>query len=138
MGVGRMFLRLTGIGGAIITIKNILDEGSVVEGIKRTEKEYLYEDNPITSRVYQAGRSDGEVEGYKGASDEYESKLLKQADEFLIQKQIFESERDAYERLLDNYESEINALDAKIDKSEADKEYLHQLLLRERELRKLR
>ncbi|WP_407311736.1 hypothetical protein [Desulfosporosinus sp. SB140] len=128
----------TGLGRTIDTIKNITDEGSIVDGIKRTTKEDWCEDNPITSKVYQAGRYDGKVEGYEEASDKYESKLLKQADEFLIQKQIFESERGAYEELLDEYDAEIDALNVKLDKSEADKEYLHQLLLREREFRKLR
>jgi hypothetical protein len=112
-------------------------ERSVVEGFKRTVREDLCEDNPITSRVYQAGRYDGKVEGYEEASDEYESKLLKQADEFLKQQEIFDSERDAYEQLLDDYDAEINAFSEKLDRTEAENEYLQQLLLRDRESRKM-
>ena len=137
MGLGRMLWRSTGIGRTIDTVKNMVEEGSVIEGVKKTAKEDWCEDNPITSRVYQAGKYDGKVEGYEEASDEYEEKLLKQADEFLKQKQIFESERDAYEALLDEYETEIDDLSEKLDKTEAENEYLQQLLLRDRKLRRM-
>lgn len=135
MGIKRMLWRSTGIGGTIDTVRNMVEERSMIKGVKRTAKEDWCEDNPITSRIYQAGKSDGKVEGYQEASDAYEDKLLKQADEFLNQKQIFESEREAYEALLDEYEAEINALAEKLDKTEAEKEYLQQLLLRDRKLR---
>ena len=137
MGLERMLWRSTGLGRTIDTVKNMVEEGSVIEGIKRTAKEDLCEDNPITSRVYQAGRYDGKVEGYEEASDEYEEKLLKQADEFLRQKKIYESERAAYEELLDEYEVEIDALSEKVNRTEAENEYLQQLLLRDRKLRRM-
>ncbi len=137
MGLARMLWRSTGIGRTIDTVKNVVEEGSVIEGIKRTAKEDWCEDNPVTSRVYASGRYDGKIEGYEEASDEYEEKLLKQADEFLKQKQIFESERDAYEVLLDEYEAEIDALSEKVNITEAENEYLQQLLLRERKLRRM-
>lgn len=53
------------------------------------------------------------------------------------QKQIFESERDAYEALLDEYETEIDDLSEKLDRTEAENEYLQQLLLRDRKLRRM-
>lgn len=137
MGIGRMLWRSIGPGRTIDTIKNIIEEGSVVEGIKRTVKEDIYEDNPITSRIYQSGRYEGKVEGYVEASKEYESKLLAQADEFLKQKEIFEDQRDAYEKLLDDYEAEIEVLIKKLDRTEAENEYLNELLIREYELRKI-
>jgi DNA repair exonuclease SbcCD ATPase subunit len=115
----------------------MVEEGSVVEGIKRTAKEDWCEDNPVTSRIYQAGRYDGKVEGCEEASDEYEKKLLEQADEFLKQKKIYETEREQYEELLDEYESEIEELEARVNRTEAENEYLQQLLLRDRKLRKL-
>ena len=137
MGLGRMLWRSTGIGRTIDTVKNMVEEGSVIEGVKKTVKEDWCEDNPITSRVYQAGKYDGKVEGYEEASHEYEEKLLKKADECLKQKQIFESERDAYEALLNEYETEIDALSEKLDRTEAENEYLQQLLLRDRKLRRM-
>lgn len=137
MGIGRMLWRSTGIGYAIDTIKNVVEEGGIVEGVIRTTKEDWCEDNPITSKIYQAGRYDGKVEGYEDASDEYENKLLKQADEFLKQEQIFENEVEAYEELLDEYETEIEAFSEKLDRTEAENEYLQQLLLRDRKLRRM-
>lgn len=137
MGISRMLWRSTGIGRTIDTIKNIADEGSLVEGIKRTVKEDYCEDNPLTSAIYKSGKYDGKVEGYEEASDEYEKKFLAQADEFLKQTRIFESEKDAYDQLLDEYEKEIDKLSEKVNRTEAENEYLQQLLLRDRKLRKM-
>jgi vacuolar-type H+-ATPase subunit I/STV1 len=137
MGFGRMIWRSTSIGRAIDTVKNVVEEGSVIDGVKKTAKEDLCEDNPITSRIYQSGKYEGKKEGYAEASDEYEEKLLKQADEFLKQKYVYESERDEYEALLDEYEKEIDVLSEKVNRTQAENEYLQQLLLRDRKLRKM-
>lgn len=137
MGLKRMFWRGTTFGRTYDTVKNMVEEGSVIGGIKRTAKEDICEDNPITSRIYQTGKYDGQVEGYEKASNEYEEKLLKQADEFLKQKKIYENEREAYFNLLDEYEAEINSLSEKIKRTEGENEYLQQLLLRERKLRRM-
>lgn len=53
------------------------------------------------------------------------------------QKEIFEDQRDAYEKLLDDYEAEIEVLIKKLDRTEAENEYLNELLIREYELRKI-
>lgn len=80
---------------------------------------------------------EGEQAGYARASDVYEKKLLEQADQFLAQSQSFERERDAYEVLLDEYEAEIQKLTNKVNRTEAENEYLQNLLLRERQLLKI-
>lgn len=80
---------------------------------------------------------EGKMQGYAEASDEYETKLLEQAEDFIKQKKDFQRERDAYEALLDEYDKEIDILNAKINKTEEEKEYLYQLMIKERELRKL-
>ncbi len=105
MGLKRMLWRSTGIGRTIDTIKNIADEGSLIEGVKRTVKEDYCEDNPITSTIYKSGKYDGRKEGYAEASDEYEK--------------------------------EIAELSGKVNKTEAENEYLQQLLLKDRKLRKM-
>lgn len=46
MGLKRMIWRSTGIGRAIDTIRNVVDERSLVDGVKRTVKEDYCEDNP--------------------------------------------------------------------------------------------
>ena len=117
------------------TIKNIADEGALLDGIKKTVKETYSEDNPITSAVYKSGKYDGKKEGYSIASDEYEEKLLSLADEFIKQKNIFEKERNAYEALLDEYTVKIDILVENTNRTELENEYLQQLLLRERKLR---
>lgn len=138
MGFGR-FLKHTLFPPSIYVdiIKNMKDEGSVIEGYKRTLKENYYEDNPISSRIYNAGRFEGKKEGYVDASQEYEKKLLSQADEYINQTKVFEKEKDAYEALLDEYEKEINFLELKVDKTEEEIAYLQELLLRERKLRNI-
>lgn len=138
MGFGR-FVKHVLMPGTIYVdiVRNTIDEGSVVEGYKKTIKEMYCEDMPITSHFYKAGKYDGKVDGYNEASQEYEEKLLKQADEFLNQKKVFEAERGAYETLLNEYEKEIYALEQKVDKTEAENAYLQALLIRDRKLRKI-
>lgn len=62
---------------------------------------------------------------------------MAQAEEFIKQKKDFQMERDAYEALLDEYEIEIDKLNSKLNKSEDEKEYLYQLMLKECELKNL-
>lgn len=137
MGIGRLLWRGSILGRTVDTVKNIKNEGSVTKGVKRTVHEDLCEDNPITRQVYKAGKTEGKKEGYEVASNEYEAKLLEQADLFLKQKQIFENERDEYEKLLDEYEKEIDTLSAKLHRTEEENVYLQELLMRDRKLRKL-
>ena len=137
MGILRGVWRSTTIGRTVDTVRNIVDESSVIGGIKRTIKEDYSEDNLLTSAIYESGKYDGKKEGYREASNEYEVKLLEQADRFLEQKKIFENERGEYEKLLDTYETEINSLTEKVNRNEAENAYLQQLLLRDGELRKM-
>ena len=138
MGFGRFIFKTVVPGGHLIsTIKNVVDEGNIVDGVKKTYKQYVQEDIPGISHIYQSGKKDGKVEGYAEASDEYEKKLISQAELFLKQKQIFEQERDEYESLLDEYEKEIDRLE-KVEKlSSDDTLYLQKLLSYDRKLRKL-
>lgn len=137
MGLRRLLWRSMSIGRTVDTIKNIADEGSIIDGIKKTVDEDLHEDNPITSRIYESGRYEGKKEGYVEASNEYEQKLLNQADEFLKQKIVFKSQQKDYEELLDTYDLEINNLEAKLSRSEAENQYLQELLIRDKKLRRM-
>lgn len=80
---------------------------------------------------------EGKEQGYAEASDEYEKKLLEQADLFLQQKKDFVKERDEYEALLDDYDKIIQKLQRKNEKSQQEIALLNELLLKERELRKI-
>lgn len=138
MGLGRFIKHVLLPGSySIDLVKNIVDEGSVVEGYKKSIKQEFTEDNPLTAPIYKYGMYDGKKEGYAEASDEYEKKLLKQADDFLKQKKDYEKERDEYEALLDAYEQEIEKLENKVDRTQAENEFLQQLLIRERGLIKI-
>ena len=94
MGLGRFLWRATGIGHRIDTVKNIVKEGSIVKGVKKTIKEDFCEDNPVTAHIYNVGKFDGKKDGYVQASKEYEAKLLEQADLFL--KQIKDFQKDTH------------------------------------------
>ena len=76
----------------------------------------------------------------KNLDDSY-SKVLENmetiANEFLKQKEIATSKKIKYDKLLDEYEKYIDELESKVNLSEKEKEYLNQLLLTERKLRKL-
>ena len=118
-------------------IKDIKEQGGVIDGIKEYCRRNRQEDDPFTSRLYQEGKHDGKKEGYVTASEEYEKKLLAQADEFLKQKELFSQQRDEYEKLLSEYEAEIERLEQKQARTEAENQYLQDLLTRERRLKKL-
>ncbi len=137
MGLMRFVWRSTLLGRTIDTVKNVVEERSVIDGVKRTVKEDVCEDNPIGRAIYNTGSYDGKKVGYSRASAEYEKKLLEQADLFLKQQRDYQFERDEYEDLLSQYEAEIELLEDKVNKSESENEYLQELLLRERKLRKL-
>lgn len=137
MGLGRFLWRTTGLGRTIDTIKNIVDQESIVDGVKKTIYEDICEDNPITSHIYNKGKYEGKKEGYVEASDEYEEKLLSQADRFLQQKQLFEFQQIEYEKLLDDFEKEIDFLQTKLNRTNEENQYLQQLLHKERKLRNL-
>lgn len=137
MGLLRGIWRGTIVGRAIDTIRNVVDEGSVVDGVKRTVKEDLTEDNLIGKAIYDSGKHDGKKEGYVEASYEYEKKMIAQADEFLKQTRDFERERNEYEALLEEYEREIDELESKVNKTQVESQILQQLILRERSLKKL-
>lgn len=72
---------------------------------------------------------DGMKDGYTAASEEYEGKLRKQAEQFLKQTKIFQEQRDEYEKLLSDYEIYICELEKKVDKSEKE----HSDLIRAKE-----
>lgn len=91
----------------------------------------------VMTKATQDFVDEGRKQGYEQASNEYEKKLINQADEFIKQKKVFEAERDAYEKLLEEYEDEIQKLISKQKLTEEENEYLKELLLRERKLRKL-
>ena len=137
MGLGRFLWRATGIGHRIDTVKNIVKEGSVVKGVKKTIKEDFCEDNPVTAHIYNTGKYDGKEDGYVQASEEYETKLLEQADLFLKQVKDFKKERDAYEELLKEYEIAIAELEEKVNRTEQENQLLQTLLLKERRLKNL-
>ena len=137
MGILRGLWRSTVTGRIIDTVRNIAEKGDLLDGVKKTIKEDWIVDNPLGSAIYNSGKYDGKIEGYAEASDEYEAKLLDQADKFLQQQKIFESERDEYEALLDAYEQETDALTEKVNRTEAENAYLQKLLLRDRKLRKM-
>ena len=93
---------------------------------------------PLYNSAYKDGEFEGKKQGYEMASSEYEEKLLRQADRFLEEKKVLKNELESFLELLDEYDSTINELNKKIDRTETENEYLHQLLMRERELRKMK
>lgn len=88
--------------------------------------------------LYDEGKDEGRRDGYVEASYEYEKKLLKQAEEFLKQKEIAKSKRKQYDNLINEYENYIDELENKVQITEEEKEYLNRLLITERKLRRLK
>ena len=138
MGIKRWLVNTTiPCARSVNTIKNIVEERSVVEGVKKSIKQEFCEDNPVTTPIYNVGKYDGKIEGYVEASDEYEKKLLEQADLFLQQKKDYEKEREEYELLLDAYDKKICELQNASEDTQDRTHILQQLLLKERELKNI-
>lgn len=130
MGVIRGLIKSTPIGRLVTTVYNIVDEESFVDGIKRTIREEITEDNIITAPVYRWGKNEGyregERDGYIRCSREYEEKLRRQADLFLHASNKWKKEKAAYDALLDEYERTIAELEARISATNSD-EYKQRL-----------
>ncbi len=129
MGIGRFLARTLIPGYSVVkTIKSIAENG-LVDGILIEGVEYFCEDNPVTSIPYKIGNDDGKIEGkkegYVQASNEYEKKLLKQAENFLKQKDTLVNSIEEREKLLDEYESYIKKQESQI--SELTEEQLQLL-----------
>ncbi|MBI5996115.1 hypothetical protein [Clostridium perfringens] len=118
-------------------VENVVTFG-VVDGLKEEFKETYLEDMPGISHVYNAGKYDGKKEGYEKASNEYEKKLIKQADEFLKQEKVFEIDRARYEQLIDDYEIYIEEMMKKSNMSNEEKDYMNQIMVIERKLKQLK
>ena len=139
MGFIRFLMKQTIPGYSTVnTIKNIVDEGGVSGGVKRTLKEDFCEDNPITSTFYKIGKNDGKQEGYVEASKVYELKLRSLTEMFLNQKKVYDNQVADYEMLLNDYEALIDELQQKYNRTQEEDEYLNLLLINERNLRKIR
>ena len=136
MGIGRFLRRTNSIVRIIDTTKNIIEEGSIKNGLKITVREDL-EDTPIVSNIYNMGKYEGKKQGYVDASKEYEEKLLSQAEHFINQKELLINEVSNYEKLLDEYEVEIERLEGKLNKTESENQYLSKLLNNERKLKQM-
>ena len=52
MGLLRGIWRSIPVGRAIDTIRNVVEEGSIVDGVKRTVKEDFTEDNLLGKAIY--------------------------------------------------------------------------------------
>ena len=136
MGIVRFLRRTNSINRIIDTTKNIIEEGSIKDGLRRTVREDI-EDTPIVSNIYNMGKYEGKKQGYVDASKEYEEKLLSQAKHFINQKELLINEVSNYEKLLDEYEVEIERLEGKLNKTESENKYLSKLLSNERKLKQM-
>lgn len=103
-----------------------------------TGYKYQVMSDRLTRHAFNEGKHIGKKEGYVEASYEYEKKLLKQAEEFLKQKEIAKSKRKQYDNLINEYENYIDELENKVQITEEEKEYLNRLLITERKLRRLK
>lgn len=112
-----------------------VSENGIVDGIKEKMKEDCLEDMPGVSHVYNIGKYDGKKDGYIQVSYEYEKKLIKQAEEFLKQTKIFESDKARYEQLIDEYEIYIEDMMKKINMPNEEKDYMNQIMVIERKLK---
>lgn len=103
-----------------------------------TGYKYQIISDKLTKHAFNEGKHIGKKEGYVEASYEYEKKLLQQANKFLEQREAFNKENEEYRLLLNEYENYIEKLESREYLSIQEKDYLNQLLLAERKLKRLK
>lgn len=110
MGFGRFLMRMVPGYEPVRLLGKVMEKG-IEEGVKENLQEYIYEDNPLTSAVYNSGKNKGHTEGmkdgYDRASKEYEKKLLAQADAFLKESGNIRVKCEEYKSMMIEYESYI-------------------------------
>lgn len=130
MGILRGIKKISPIGWIAEAVSNINDEGDIVDGIKRTVKEDITEDNLIAA-IYNAGKNkgyrEGQQDGYIRCSEQYEEKLRKQADSFFEIENKWKAEKAEYDALLDECERTIAELEAQVAATNSD-EYKQRLI----------
>lgn len=102
---------IPGVGNAI----NTATAAGVTEAIGWMAVAHFFDLQQQEKAKYKI---DGMKEGYTAASQEYEGKLRKQAEEFLKQTKIYKEQMDEYEKLLSEYYVYICELENKVNKSE--------------------
>ncbi len=111
---------IPGIGNAI----NTATAAGITEAVGWAAVKHFSELNEQQRAKYKI---EGMKAGYAAASDEYERKLRRQADEFIKQKAVAENQFREYEDLLDRYEEYIDRLEKEVTaKREAGGYFLKQ------------
>lgn len=137
MGFKRLLKKSLIPGYALKSLVENVATFGVFDGLKEEFKETYLEDMPGTSHIYNAGKHEGEKDGYVQASYEYEKKLLKQGEEFLKQTKLFEGDKARYEKLIDDYEKYISEMKQKSNVSNQEIDYMNQIMAMKEKLKKL-
>lgn len=95
---------IPGVGNAI----NTATAAGITEAIGWIAVAHFFDLQQQDKAKYKV---DGMKEGYNAASEEYEAKLRKQADEFIKQEKVYKEEVERYEKLLSEYEEYICKLE---------------------------
>ncbi len=120
LGIATSALGATGAGLALGTGMMAASTGTVAATAVAAGTAGMVAGNAHEKKMDEV-RAEGRRNGYIAASQEYEEKLLRQAEVFLKQEKKWEIERDKYNELLDQYEAYIKELE---DKNAAMEEVL--------------
>lgn len=125
MGLSRFLKKVLIPGYYQYKVVKKVSENGIVNGVKEELKEDFLDDIPIISHIYDAGKNDGYIdgkeEGYVQASNEYEQKLLKQAEKFENEKGNVKKSIDEYKKLLNEYEKYISLQEQHIEQLSQEK-----------------
>ena len=80
--------------------------GKFSECLSESVKETIQEDMPGTSHIYQQGKKDGRVQGTIEQAKRDEKKFIEQAEQFDCDRRKWETEKEKYEDLLDEIQSD--------------------------------
>lgn len=138
MDVFRKIRRSSPALHAAETVKNMVDEKSVIKGVKKTLHEDICEDSVIGAAIYNSGHKAGYRKGYEEASRVYETKLHRQAQAFFDKTEVVKVQLKQYQELLKEYEKYIEELETENQRTKEENALLKKMLADKRRLESLK
>lgn len=128
MNISRKIRRLIPAVHAADTVRNMMQENSIKEGLRKTLHEDICEDSFVGAGIYNTGVKDGYRMGYKEASEIYETKLRRQSEAFFEKAEIAKNQINKYRKLLLEYEKYIEILEGESNRTKRENILLQKMI----------
>ncbi len=115
---------------------------AIGDGIANFTKETICDDAPGAADLYHAGQSEGKRDGFADAAELFGKEIRKLGGQLVALKkeynELSRQQKDAYEKVIKAYDEELQRVTNKCDKSEAENQYLKELLIEKQALLRIK